>query len=70
MEVLGELKCVFDCKEDAKKFVYVYQYVVMKGKTEIEKADRLVPFLKADAFDYYFDYFTEDNAPTEEAKSF
>ncbi len=63
MEVPGELKCVFDGKEDAKEFFYVYQNVVMKGKAEEEKADKLVAFLKADAFYYYFDYFTEDNAP-------
>ena len=36
----------------------------MKGKTEEEKADKLVAFLKADTFDCYFDYFTEDNSPT------
>ncbi len=61
---------MFDGKEDAKKFLYVYENVVKKGKTEDEKADKLVDFLKADAFNYYFYYFTEDNAPTEEAKSF
>ncbi len=36
----------------------------MKGKTEEEKADELVAFLKEDTFDCYFDYFTEDNGPT------
>ncbi len=70
MEVPGELKCVFDGKEDAKKFFYVYKNVVMKGKAEEKKDEKLVAFLKADTFDYYFDYFTEDNALTEEAKSF
>ncbi len=55
MEVPDELKCVFDGKEDAKNFFYVYENVVMKGKTEGENAGKLVTFLKADAFDYYFD---------------
>ncbi len=61
---------MFDVKEDAKKFFYVYENVVMKEKTEEEKADKMVAFLKADAFDYYFAYFNEDNAPTEAMKSF
>ncbi len=55
MEVPGEFKCVFDGKEGAKKFFYVYENVMMKGKTEEEKADKLVAFLKADVFDYCFD---------------
>ncbi len=46
-----QLNCVFDCKEDAKKFFYVDENVVMKGKNEEEKAYKLVSFLKADAFD-------------------
>ncbi len=70
MEVPGELKCMFDGKKDAKKFFYVCGNVVMKSKNVEEKVDKLFAFLKADAFDYYFEYFTKDNAPTEEAKSF
>ncbi len=30
----------------------------------------MVAFFKAEAFEYYFDYFTEDSAPTKEAKPF
>ncbi len=51
MEVPGELKCVFYGKEDAKKFFYVAESVVIKDKTEEEKAGKLVAFLRADAFD-------------------
>ena len=36
----SELKYHFVCKEDARKFFYVYENVVMKNKTEEEKADR------------------------------
>ncbi len=43
---------MFDGKENAKKFFYVYENVVMKGKTEKEKGDMLVAFLEADGFDY------------------
>ena len=43
MVPLGELKYHFDGKEDAKKNFCVYKNVVMKNKTEEEKADSLVP---------------------------
>ncbi len=42
----------------------------MKGKTDEEKADKIVAFLNGEAFEFYFDHFTEDNAPTTEASSF
>ena len=48
----------------------MYKNVVVKGNAEEEKANKLAAFLKADDFDYFFEYFTEDNAPTEEAMSF
>ena len=41
----------------------------MKTKTE-EEADSLVADLDWEAFEYYFDNFTEDNASNEEATSF
>lgn len=40
-------------------------------KTEIEeeeRADNLVVYSDGEEFEYYFDNFTEDNAPTEEVK--
>ena len=64
------LKCVFDGKEDTKKCFYAYKNVVTKINTVEKKAEKLVAFLKADAFDCCNEYFTEDNAPTEEAKLF
>ena len=42
----------------------------MKGRTDEEKADRLVAHLNTETFEYYFDHFNDDNAPTKEAKSF
>ena len=42
----------------------------MKSKTDEEKAERLVAQLNGEAFEYYFDHFTDENAPTEEEKSF
>ena len=66
----SELKYHFNGKEDAKKFFYLYENVVMKNKTEEKKADSLVAYLDGEAFEYYFDNFTEDNPPNEEARSF
>ena len=40
----SDLKYHFSGKEDAKKFFYVYENVVMKNKTEEEKADSLVAY--------------------------
>ncbi len=42
----------------------------MKGKADEEKADFLVAHLNAETFEYYSEHFTEENAPTEAAKSF
>ena len=40
----SELKYHFNGKKDAKKFFYVSENVVMKSKTEEEKADSLVAY--------------------------
>ncbi len=42
----------------------------MKGKTDEEKAEKLGAHLKVEAFEYYFDHLTVENAPTEEDMSF
>ncbi len=70
MESPRDLKFQFDGKEDPKKFFCIHDNVQMKGKMDEEKADRLVAHLNAEAFEYYFDNFTDENAPTEETKSF
>ncbi len=48
----------------------MYENVLIKGKTDKEKAKSLAAYLNGEAFGYYFDYFMNENAPTEEAKSF
>ncbi len=70
MESLSDLKFHLDGKEDAKKLFYMYENVLMKGRTDEEKANRLVTHLNAEAFENYFDHFTDENTLTEEAKSF
>ncbi len=42
----------------------------MKGKTDEEKAEKLEAHLNAEAFEHYFEHFTDENAPTQEAMSF
>ena len=66
----SELKYHSNGKEDAKKFFYVFENVGMKNKTEEQKADSLVAYLDGETFECYFNNFTEDNPPNEEARSF
>lgn len=65
----SELKYHFNGAEDAKKIFYAYENVVMKAKTEDEKADSPVAYLDGEAFEYHFDSFTEDNPANEESRS-
>ena len=46
----NELKYHLSRKEDAKKFFYVHENVVMKNKSEEEKADILGAYLDREAF--------------------
>ena len=69
MESPSDLLHQFNGKEDAKKFCYVYENVQVSGKTDGEKAKRLVAHLNAEAFEYYFDHITDETAPTKEVKS-
>ncbi len=41
----------------------------MKGTTNEEKPDRFVAHLNVEAFEFYFDHLTDENAHTEETKS-
>ena len=66
----SELKFHFNCKEHAKKFYYVCENVVVKTNTKEEKSNNLVAYLDGEVFEYYFDNFTEDNVPNEEANHF
>ena len=53
----SELKYHFNVKEDAKKFFYVHENVVLKNKIEKEKADSLVACLDGEAFEFLFRQF-------------
>jgi len=55
---------------DARKFFYVFENVIAKGESDVERADKIVEYLAGPAFDYYFDHFTMDNGPTEDASSY
>ena len=62
MEFSCDLKIQFDSKKYSKKVLNVYENVITKGKADEGKGDRLVAHLNAEAFEYYFDHFTDDNA--------
>ncbi len=64
------LKFQFNGKEDAMKFCYVHKNVLVKGKKDEEKTGTKVEPLNTEAFECYFDRFTDKDTPTEEAKSF
>ncbi len=58
----------FKGDEDARKFFHLYGNVVTKSLPESERAAKIAATLSGAAFDFYFDRFTLDNTPTEEAK--
>ena len=60
----------FKGEEDARKFFYLFENVLQKGKTDAEKAENLVMYLAGKAFDYYFENFTSENQPTELARNY
>ena len=69
MNTLSELT-TFKGNEDARKFFYLYRNVVTKNLPDSEWAEKLVAYLSRAAFNFYFDWFTLDIAPTEEAKGY
>lgn len=69
MAAPSEFKCSFDGKGSARKFFYLYENVVIKVRSDEEKDERIVAYLTGDAFEYYFDNFTEENPSTEDARS-
>ena len=58
---------IFNGNDDARKFFYFYENVVKKGLPD-KKTWKIVAYLAGRAFDFYFDRFTMDNGPTDEAK--
>ena len=65
----SELKYYFNDKKGAKRFFYVYRNVVMKDKTEKDKADNIIAYLDDEAFEYYFENFIYDIALNKEPRS-
>ena len=65
----GELN-TFNGQGDAHKFFFSYENVIMKNKSNKEKADNLVTYQTGKASDFYFDNFTIYNAPTATAKDY
>ncbi len=60
----------FKGNKDARKFSYLYENVVTRSLPDSQRAENIVANLSDSVFDFYFDHFTLDNAPTEEAKSY
>ncbi len=60
----------FEGSEDARKFFYLYENVVTTSLPDCERAEKIVGYLSDAAFDFYFDRFILDNAPTEQAKDY
>ena len=69
MDTSSELM-IFNGNEDARKFFYLYENVETNGLPYKEKAEKIVAYLAGTAFDFYFDRFTMDNGPTDEAKGY
>ena len=60
----------FDGKGDARKFFFLLENVLLKEESDADRAVKLVMYLSGPAFDFYFDNFTFDNRPTEDAKDY
>ncbi len=60
----------FKGSEDAQKFFYLYENVVTKSLPDSERAEKIVAYLHDESFDFYFDRFPLDNAPTEGTKDY
>ncbi len=57
----------FKCSDDARTFFYLHENVVTWSLPDSERAEKNVAYLSDAVFDFYFDRFTLDNVPTEEA---
>ncbi len=68
--VINTTSALFSFKgtRDARKFFYLYENVVTKSLTGIEKAEKIVAYPTRADFGFYFHRFTLDKAPIEEAK--
>ncbi len=69
MNTLSELITVKGT-EDTRKFIYLYENVVTNNLPDSNKAQKVFACLSGAAFQFYFNRFTLDSAPTEEAKNY
>ena len=60
----------FDGKEDARKLFFLLENVILKEESDSDKAFKLVMYLTGAVFDLYFDTFTFERRPTNEAKDY
>ena len=56
----GPASLVFDGmhEADVAKFFFVYENVVMTGKSDEDKAGELLCYLQREAFDYYYETYS------------
>ena len=55
---------------DAAKFFFVYENVVMRGKSDEDKAGKLLCYLQGEAFDYYYETYRQDGGLNETASDY
>ena len=55
---------LFSGKGDARKLFYVFENVIMKGASDEDKAEKVVAYLQGEAFDFYFERFTNEDSLT------
>lgn len=65
----GPASLVFDGKQEADvaKFFFVYGNVVVKGKSDEDKSGELLYYLQGEAFDYYYETYSQNGGLKEAA---
>ena len=68
----GPASLVFDSKHetDVVKFFFVYENVVMRGKSDEDKTGELLCYLQGEAFDYYYETYRQDGGLNETARDY
>ena len=63
----GSSRPLFDSKIDAdvSKFFFVYENVVIRRKSDEDKAGKLICYLQGDAFEFYYDTYSRNGNLTE-----
>ena len=65
----GPSRLVFDGKNDADvaKFFFVYEHIVMRSKSDEDKAGELLCYLQRDAFEFYYNTYNRNGKLTDSA---